>query len=69
MKLALMMLVVVLIKIHHIWITKKLQVGKVEITKDSGINAGNQEITKVKSAITKETEDQQKRHQRRQRLC
>nr|AAX56610.1 adhesin [Moraxella catarrhalis] len=39
---------------------KKLQVGKVEITKDSGINAGNQEITKVKSAITKETEDQQK---------
>lgn len=39
---------------------KKLQVGKVEITKDSGINAGSQEITKVKSAITKETEDQQK---------
>lgn len=39
---------------------KKLQVGKVEITKDSGINAGNQEITKVKSAITKEQEDQDK---------
>lgn len=39
---------------------KKLQVGKVEITKDSGINAGGQEITKVKSAITKEQEDQDK---------
>ena len=39
---------------------KKLQVGKVEITKDSGINAGDQEITKVKSAITKEQEDQDK---------
>lgn len=39
---------------------KQLKVGKVEITKDSGINAGNQEITKVKSAITKETEDQTK---------
>lgn len=39
---------------------KQLKVGKVEITKDSGINAGDQEITKVKSAITKETEDQQK---------
>lgn len=39
---------------------KQLKVGKVEITKDSGINAGDQEITKVKSAITKETEDQTK---------
>lgn len=39
---------------------KQLKVGKVEITKDSGINAGDQEITKVKSAITKETEDQNK---------
>lgn len=39
---------------------KQLKVGKVEITKDSGINAGGQEITKVKSAITKETEDQTK---------
>ncbi|MPX16609.1 adhesin [Moraxella catarrhalis] len=39
---------------------KQLKVGKVEITKDSGINAGDQEITKVKSAITKETEDQDK---------
>lgn len=39
---------------------KQLKVGKVEITKDSGINAGYQEITKVKSAITKETEDQTK---------
>ena len=29
----------------------KLKVGDVEITKDNGINAGNQEITKVKSAI------------------
>ncbi|AIK01505.1 adhesin [Moraxella catarrhalis] len=33
---------------------EKLKVGTVEI-KDSGINAGDQEITKVKSAITKET--------------
>lgn len=39
---------------------KQLKVGKVEITKDSGINAGDQEITKVKSAITKEQEDQDK---------
>lgn len=39
---------------------KQLKVGKVEITKDSGINAGDQEITEVKSAITKETEDQTK---------
>ena len=39
---------------------KQLKVGQVEITKDSGINAGDQEITKVKSAITKETEDQTK---------
>ena len=39
---------------------KQLKVGKVKITKDSGINAGDQEITKVKSAITKETEDQTK---------
>lgn len=39
---------------------KQLKVGKVGITKDSGINAGDQEITKVKSAITKETEDQTK---------
>ena len=30
----------------------KLQVGKVEITKDNGINAGGHEITKVRSAIT-----------------
>ena len=31
---------------------KQLKIGQVEITKDSGINAGNQEITNVKSAIT-----------------
>ena len=30
---------------------KQLKIGQVEITKDSGINAGNQEITNVKSAI------------------
>ncbi|MPX13435.1 adhesin [Moraxella catarrhalis] len=39
---------------------KQLKVGKVEITKDSGINAGDQEITKVKSAITEETKNQDK---------
>ena len=31
--------------------TKQLKVGSVAITKDSGINAGDQEITEVKSAI------------------
>ena len=30
---------------------KQLKIGQVEITKDGGINAGNQEITNVKSAI------------------
>ena len=39
---------------------KQLKVGAVEITKDSGINAGDQEITKVKSAITEETKNQDK---------
>ena len=39
---------------------KQLQVGSVEITTDSGINAGNKEITKVKSAITEETKNQDK---------
>ena len=38
---------------------EKLKVGEIEI-KDSGINAGNKEITEVKSAITKEKEDQKK---------
>lgn len=39
---------------------QQLKVGSVEITKASGINAGDQEITKVKSAITKETKNQDK---------
>lgn len=39
---------------------KQLQVGDVKITKDSGIDAGDQEITKVKSAITEETKNQDK---------
>ncbi|RKL90732.1 YadA-like family protein [Moraxella catarrhalis] len=34
---------------------EKLKVGDVKITKEDGINAGGKEITKVKSAITKET--------------
>ena len=37
---------------------KQLKIGQVEITKDSGINAGNQEITKVKSAIADATNGQ-----------
>ena len=39
---------------------QQLKVGSVEITKASGINAGDQEITKVKSAITEETKNQDK---------
>ncbi|RKM21250.1 YadA-like family protein [Moraxella catarrhalis] len=34
----------------------KLQVGSVKITKASGINAGNQEITEVKSAIAEQVD-------------
>ena len=37
---------------------KQLKIGQVEITKDSGINAGNQEITNVKSAIADTTNGQ-----------
>ena len=37
---------------------KQLKIGQVEITKDSGINAGNQEITNVKSAIADATNGQ-----------
>ncbi|AXT96805.1 hemagglutinin [Moraxella catarrhalis] len=38
--------------------SEKLKVGNVEITKNSGINAGNQEITEVKSAIADATNGQ-----------
>ena len=38
--------------------SEKLKVGNVEIIKNSGINAGNQEITKVKSAIADATNGQ-----------